>query len=106
MAVGSKLRRRLRLQEERPVPARGQRLAFIGRDARIVDGGGERAEDPGETLDYSYEKQLQLLQDVKRGLAGVNYGWRCREGKVAYTACGSPGRSASATASRKPGKCR
>jgi len=35
--------------------------------SRLLD----RAEDPGETLDYSYEKQLQLLQDVKRGLADV-----------------------------------
>ena len=31
----------------------------------------DRAEDPGETLDYSYEKQLQLLQNVKRGIADV-----------------------------------
>ena len=31
----------------------------------------DRAEDPGETLDYSYEKQLQMLQDVKRGVADV-----------------------------------
>ena len=31
----------------------------------------DRAEDPGETLDYSYEKQLELLQNVKRGLADV-----------------------------------
>jgi phage shock protein A len=30
-----------------------------------------RAEDPGEQLDYSYERQLQLLQDVKRGVADV-----------------------------------
>jgi phage shock protein A len=30
-----------------------------------------RAEDPGETLDYSYEKQLELLQNVKRGVADV-----------------------------------
>ena len=29
------------------------------------------AEDPGETLDYSYEKQLELLQNVKRGVADV-----------------------------------
>jgi phage shock protein A len=35
--------------------------------SRLLD----RAEDPGETLDYSYEKQLQLLQDVKRGVADV-----------------------------------
>lgn len=31
----------------------------------------DRAEDPAETLDYSYEKQLELLQNVKRGLADV-----------------------------------
>ena len=30
-----------------------------------------RAEDPGETLDYSYEQQLTLLQNVKRGVADV-----------------------------------
>jgi phage shock protein A len=31
----------------------------------------DRAEDPAETLDYSYEQQLQLLQNVKRGVADV-----------------------------------
>jgi phage shock protein A len=31
----------------------------------------DKAENPNETLDYSYEKQLQLLQDVKRGLADL-----------------------------------
>ncbi len=30
-----------------------------------------RAEDPGETLDYSYEQQIQMLQNVKRGVADV-----------------------------------
>ena len=30
-----------------------------------------RAENPQETLDYSYEQQLQLLQNVKRGVADV-----------------------------------
>src|SRR5213083_688043 len=30
-----------------------------------------RAERPSETLDYSYEQQLQLLQNVKRGVADV-----------------------------------
>jgi phage shock protein A len=29
------------------------------------------AEDPREMLDYSYEKQLQMLQDVKRGIVEV-----------------------------------
>jgi phage shock protein A len=31
----------------------------------------DRAEDPGETLDYSYQKQLESLQDVKKGIADV-----------------------------------
>ena len=31
----------------------------------------DRAENPTETLDYSYEQQLQLLQNVKRGIADV-----------------------------------
>lgn len=31
----------------------------------------DRAEDPGETLDYSYERQVQMLQNVKRGVADV-----------------------------------
>src|SRR5512132_1852342 len=31
----------------------------------------DRAEDPGETLDYSYEKQMELLQNVKKGIADV-----------------------------------
>jgi phage shock protein A len=30
-----------------------------------------RAEKPSDTLDYSYEKQLELLQNVKRGVADV-----------------------------------
>ena len=31
----------------------------------------DRAEDPGETLDYSYQKQLESLQKVKQGIAEV-----------------------------------
>src|SRR6266498_5597031 len=31
----------------------------------------DRAENPQETLDYSYEKQLESLQNVKRGVADV-----------------------------------
>jgi phage shock protein A len=31
----------------------------------------DRAEDPGETLDYSYQKQLESLQQVKKGIADV-----------------------------------
>lgn len=31
----------------------------------------DRAEDPAVTLDYSYEKQLEMLQKVKKGVADV-----------------------------------
>src|SRR4051812_19693988 len=31
----------------------------------------DKAEDPGETLDYSYQKQLEMLQKVKQGIATV-----------------------------------
>lgn len=31
----------------------------------------DRAEDPRETLDYSYQKQLELLSKVRRGVADV-----------------------------------
>lgn len=34
---------------------------------RVLD----KAEDPNETLDYSYERQIQLLQNVKRSLADL-----------------------------------
>jgi phage shock protein A len=35
--------------------------------SRLLD----RAEDPGETLDYSYQRQLESLQNVKKGIADV-----------------------------------
>src|SRR4030095_10642638 len=35
--------------------------------SRLLD----RAEDPGETLDYGYQKQTELLQNVKKGIADV-----------------------------------
>jgi phage shock protein A len=35
--------------------------------SRLLD----RSERPSETLDYSYERQLELLQNVKRGVADV-----------------------------------
>ncbi len=31
----------------------------------------DRAEDPAETLDYGYRKQVELLQNVKKGIAEV-----------------------------------
>jgi phage shock protein A len=35
--------------------------------SRLLD----RTEDPGETLDYGYQKQVELLQNVKKGIADV-----------------------------------
>lgn len=40
---------------------------FKSKASKILD----KAEDPRETLDYSYEKQLELLQKVKRGIVEV-----------------------------------
>jgi phage shock protein A len=31
----------------------------------------DKAEDPGETLEYSYQRQMELLQNVKKGIADV-----------------------------------
>src|SRR5579862_3261732 len=31
----------------------------------------DRAEDPAETLEYSYQKQVEQLQNVKKGIADV-----------------------------------
>jgi len=31
----------------------------------------DKAEDPGETLEYSYQRQMELLQQVKKGIADV-----------------------------------
>jgi phage shock protein A len=42
-------------------------LVVKSKFSRLLD----HAEDPGETLDYSYAKQLELLQNVKRGIADV-----------------------------------
>ena len=46
-----------------------QRFSTIvkAKTSRILD----KAEDPRETLDYSYEKQLEMLQKVRRGVADV-----------------------------------
>ncbi len=42
-------------------------LIFKAKASKALD----RAENPNETLDYSYERQLQQLQNVKRGIADV-----------------------------------
>ncbi len=46
-----------------------QRMSMIFRAK--ADKALDRAEDPRETLDYSYKKQLDLLQKVRRGVADV-----------------------------------
>lgn len=42
-------------------------LVFKSKANKMLD----KAEDPRETLDYSYAKQLEMLQKVKRGVADV-----------------------------------
>ena len=50
-------------------------MGFLDRMSTVVQSKMEkimgRMEDPRETLDLSYEKQIKLLQDVKRGVAEV-----------------------------------
>ncbi|MGH9000061.1 MAG: PspA/IM30 family protein [Acidimicrobiia bacterium] len=40
---------------------------FRAKTSKLLD----KAEDPRETLDYSYERQLEMVQQVRRGLADV-----------------------------------
>ncbi|MDX6513103.1 MAG: phage shock protein [Gaiellaceae bacterium] len=51
------------------MPGLMARLSLIlkSKFSRVLD----RAENPSETLDYSYEEQLRQLQNVKRGIADV-----------------------------------
>jgi phage shock protein A len=42
-------------------------LVFKSKASRALD----NAEDPRETLDYSYERQLELLQQMRRGVTDV-----------------------------------
>jgi len=50
-------------------------MGLMGRFTTIVKAKAskalDKAEDPRETLDYSYEKQLEMLQKVRRGVADV-----------------------------------
>jgi phage shock protein A len=58
-----------RTEEEGEVAGLFERMSLVIKSKlnRLLD----RAEDPSETLDYSYEEQLKLLQNVKRGIADV-----------------------------------
>jgi phage shock protein A len=51
------------------MPGIGGRMSTVikAKVSKLLD----RAEDPGETLDYSYQKQLESLQNVKKGIADV-----------------------------------
>jgi phage shock protein A len=51
------------------MPGLSGRLSTIvkAKISRLLD----RAEDPAETLEYSYQKQIELLQNVKKGIADV-----------------------------------
>jgi phage shock protein A len=51
------------------MPGLGGRMSTVikAKISRLLD----RAEDPSETLDYGYNKQLELLQNVKKGIADV-----------------------------------
>ena len=43
------------------------KLIFSAKANKALD----KAEDPRETLDYSYQRQLEMLQKVRRGVADV-----------------------------------
>jgi phage shock protein A len=51
------------------MPGLGGRMSTVikSKISRMLD----RTEDPGETLDYGYQKQVELLQNVKKGIADV-----------------------------------
>src|SRR6478609_6609763 len=51
------------------MPGMGGRMSTVikAKISKLLD----RAEDPAETLDYSYQKQLESLQNVKKGIADV-----------------------------------
>ena len=51
------------------MPGLGGRFSTVvkAKISKLLD----RAEDPAETLDYGYNKQLELLQNVKKGIADV-----------------------------------
>ena len=51
------------------MPGMGGRMSTVikAKISKLLD----RAEDPAETLEYSYQKQIELLQNVKKGIADV-----------------------------------
>jgi phage shock protein A len=57
------------LAKEDAMPGLSGRMSTIVKSkiSKLLD----RAEDPAETLEYSYQKQIELLQNVKKGIADV-----------------------------------
>ena len=55
--------------KEKRMPGLGGRMSTVikSKISKMLD----RAEDPGETLDYGYQKQVEMLQNVKKGIADV-----------------------------------
>ena len=51
------------------MPGLGGRMSTVikAKISKLLD----RAEDPSETLEYGYQKQVELLQNVKKGIADV-----------------------------------
>jgi phage shock protein A len=51
------------------MPGLGGRMSTVikAKISKLLD----RTEDPAETLDYGYQKQMELLQNVKKGIADV-----------------------------------
>ena len=51
------------------MPGMGGRMSTVikAKINKLLD----KAEDPGETLEYSYQRQMELLQNVKKGIADV-----------------------------------
>ena len=51
------------------MPGMGGRMSTVikAKINKLLD----KAEDPSETLEYSYQKQMELLQNVKKGIADV-----------------------------------
>jgi phage shock protein A len=58
-----------RYAKEDAMPGLSGRMSTVikAKISKLLD----RAEDPAETLDYSYQKQIELLQNVKKGIADV-----------------------------------
>src|SRR5215472_17000893 len=59
----------LRTRKEDAMPGLSGRMSTVvkAKISKLLD----RAEDPAETLEYSYQKQMEQLQNVRKGIADV-----------------------------------